>query len=128
MDAKSGAIKWQYNPNPSPSAKGVACCDWVNRGGSYAFGNIYYNTLDGFTVAVNATTGKEVYKTKLGDITKGETITMAPLVVKDKVLVAIAAVSLEFEAGLPRWTHTAAKSHGALTAQVLTKKYSSAPL
>jgi lanthanide-dependent methanol dehydrogenase len=87
LDAKSGAIKWQYNPNPSPSSKGVACCDWVNRGGSYAFGNIYYNTLDGFTVAVNATTGKEVYKTKLGDITKGETITMAPLVVKDKVLV-----------------------------------------
>ena len=36
---------------------------------------------------MNATTGKEVYKTKLGDITKGETITMAPLVVKDKVLV-----------------------------------------
>ena len=52
LDAKTGALKWQYNPNPSPSAKGVACCDWVNRGGSYAFGNIYYNTLDGFTVAV----------------------------------------------------------------------------
>ena len=87
LDAKTGTLKWQYNPDPSPSAKGVACCDWVNRGGSYAFGNIYYNTLDGFTVAVNAETGKQVYKTKLADITKGESITMAPLVVKDKVLV-----------------------------------------
>ena len=87
LDAKTGGLKWQYNPNPSPSSKGVACCDWVNRGGSYAFGNIYYNTLDGFTVAVNAQTGKEVYKTKIADITKGESITMAALVVKDKVLV-----------------------------------------
>jgi alcohol dehydrogenase (cytochrome c) len=87
LDAKTGDLKWQYNPNPSPSSKGVACCDWVNRGGSYAFGNIYYNTLDGFTVAVNAQTGKQVYKTKIADITKGESITMAALVVKDKVLV-----------------------------------------
>jgi lanthanide-dependent methanol dehydrogenase len=87
LDAKTGALKWQYSPNPSPSAKGVACCDWINRGGSYAFGNIYYNTLDGFTVAVNAQTGQQVYKTKIADITQGETITMAALVVKDKVLV-----------------------------------------
>ena len=87
LDGKTGALKWQYNPQPSPSSKGVACCDWVNRGGSYAFGNIYYNTLDGYTVAVNAQTGKEVYKTKIADITKGESITMAALVVKDKVLV-----------------------------------------
>ena len=38
-------------------------------------------------VAVDATTGKEVWKTKLGEFTNGETITMAPIVVKDKVLV-----------------------------------------
>ena len=46
-----------------------------------------YNTLDNHTVAVDATTGKEIWKTLLGDINKGETITMAPLVVKGKVLV-----------------------------------------
>jgi glucose dehydrogenase len=40
LDAKKGTIKWQYNPHPSPSAKWVACCDWVIRGGWYAFGNI----------------------------------------------------------------------------------------
>ena len=38
-------------------------------------------------MAVDAKSGKEVWKTKLGDINKGETITMAPLVVKGKVLV-----------------------------------------
>ena len=119
LDAKTGALKWQYNPNPSPSAKGVACCDWVNRGGSYAFGNIYYNTLDGFTVAVNATTGKEVYKTKLGDITKGETITMAPLVVKDKVLVGNSGG----EFGVRGWL-TAVDAHSG---KIAWRAYSTGP-
>jgi lanthanide-dependent methanol dehydrogenase len=81
------ALKWKYEPRPSPAAQGIACCDVVNRGAAYAFGKIYYNTLDNNTVAVDANTGKEVWKTKLGDLNKGETMTMAPLVVKNKVLV-----------------------------------------
>jgi PQQ-dependent dehydrogenase (methanol/ethanol family) len=80
-------LKWEYNPHPSASAKGVACCDWVNRGAVYGMGKIFYNTLDNYTVAVDAASGKEVWKTKLGDINKGESMTMAPLLVKDKVLV-----------------------------------------
>ncbi len=82
-----GQLKWKYDPRPASAAKGVACCDWVNRGAAYDDGKIFYNTLDGYTVAVNADNGQEVWKTKIGDITKGETITMAPLVVKGKVLV-----------------------------------------
>ncbi len=79
--------KWVYEPHPSPSAQGVACCDVVNRGAAYYNGKIYYNTLDVHTVAVDAKTGKEVWKTKLGDINLGESMTMAPLVVKGKVIV-----------------------------------------
>lgn len=82
-----GAIKWIYAPNPNPQAVGVACCDVVNRGASYADGKIVYNTLDAHTVAVDAVTGQEVWKTQVGDINYGETTTMAPLVVKNKVLV-----------------------------------------
>jgi lanthanide-dependent methanol dehydrogenase len=85
---KPGApMKWQYDPRPSTSSKGVACCDVVNRGAAFADGKIFYNTLDDFTVAVDAEKGTEVWRTKLGDINRGESITMAPLVVKDKVLV-----------------------------------------
>jgi PQQ-dependent dehydrogenase (methanol/ethanol family) len=79
--------KWVYKPKPEAASQGVACCDVVNRGAAYDNGRIFYNTLDGHTVAVDAATGQEVWKTKLGDINKGETITMAPLVVKGKVLV-----------------------------------------
>lgn len=85
--AKGGSLKWQYNPKPASAAQGVACCDVVNRGAAFFDGKIFYNTLDGFTVAVDAETGTEVWKTQVGDINIGETITMAPLVAKGKVLV-----------------------------------------
>jgi lanthanide-dependent methanol dehydrogenase len=84
---KEGTTKWKYEPDPMAAAQGVACCDLVNRGAAFYDGRIFYNTLDAQTVAVDAATGKLVWKTKLGDINKGETITMAPLVVKGKVLV-----------------------------------------
>ena len=80
-------VKWKYEPKPVASAQGVACCDVVNRGAVYADGVIFYNTLDNRTVAIDATTGHERWVATLGDINTGETITMAPLVVKDKVLV-----------------------------------------
>jgi len=79
--------KWVYKPNPAAAAKGVACCGPVNRGASYWNGRLYLNLLDGNTVAVDAETGAEVWRTKLADIQKGETITMAPLVAEGKVLV-----------------------------------------
>src|SRR4051794_2196354 len=56
---KPGApMKWIYRPGPIAAAQGVACCDVVNRGPSYADGKIVYNTLDNQTVAVDANTGK----------------------------------------------------------------------
>jgi PQQ-dependent dehydrogenase (methanol/ethanol family) len=82
-----GGTKWVYRPDPDPAAQGVACCDVVNRGAAYADNKVIINTLDNHTIAVDAATGAEVWNTKLGDINRGETITMAPFVVKDKVLV-----------------------------------------
>ncbi|HEY1638995.1 MAG TPA: PQQ-dependent dehydrogenase, methanol/ethanol family [Rhizomicrobium sp.] len=87
LDATTGDLKWKYTPNTDPSSQGVACCDVVNRGEAYDSGKIFFNTLDNHTVAVDAKTGKEVWAVKLGEISRGETMTMAPLVVKGKVLV-----------------------------------------
>ena len=84
---RNGDKKWTYRPQPLSESQGVACCDVVNRGAAYADGRIFFNTLDNHTVAVDAQTGKEIWKTKLGDIGMGETMTMAPLVVRGKVLV-----------------------------------------
>jgi lanthanide-dependent methanol dehydrogenase len=83
----SGAVKFVYQPHPDPRAQGIACCDVVNRGASYADGKIVYNLLDATTVAVDANTGQEIWRTRVGDIDVGETTTMAALIVKDKVIV-----------------------------------------
>ncbi|HET7435451.1 MAG TPA: methanol/ethanol family PQQ-dependent dehydrogenase [Thermoanaerobaculia bacterium] len=84
----TGPPKWKYRAkNLENEAQGVACCDVVNRGCAYANGKIFFNTLDNRTCAVDAQTGKEIWVTQLGDINHGESITMAPLVVKNKVLV-----------------------------------------
>lgn len=80
-------LRWKYRPNVSPNAIGVSCCDVVNRGAFYADGKIIYNLLDGHTVAVDAKSGRELWNTKVADVTDGETVTMAPLVAKDRVLV-----------------------------------------
>ncbi|HEU4641305.1 MAG TPA: PQQ-dependent dehydrogenase, methanol/ethanol family [Gemmatimonadaceae bacterium] len=83
------AKKWEYDPPIDPTSFGKACCDDVNRGAAYADGKIIYNTLDNHTVAVDANTGKQVWRTKLDDANKGATMTMAPLVVKNKVIVGV---------------------------------------
>ena len=86
--AKPGApLKWSFKPRPEPASQGVACCDVVNRGGVFADGKFFFNTLDGNTIALDADTGKMLWKTKLGHIDIGESFTMAPFVVKGKVLV-----------------------------------------
>jgi PQQ-dependent dehydrogenase (methanol/ethanol family) len=85
---KPGApAKWVFKPKPLAASQGVACCDVVNRGAVYDAGKIFFNTLDGQTIAVDANNGQQVWRTQLGDIQKGETITMAPLVAAGKVLV-----------------------------------------
>jgi alcohol dehydrogenase (cytochrome c) len=86
--AKPGApIKWTYQPHPLPIAVGKACCDAVNRGPTYADGKLVYTLLDGEAVALDAGTGKPVWRVKLGEPASGMTITMSPLVVGRAVLV-----------------------------------------
>src|SRR5580658_2560600 len=80
-------LRWKYRPDVSSNAIGEACCDTVNRGAFYADGKIIYNLLDGHTVAVDATSGREVWKTQVADLNSGETVTLAPMVVKDRVIV-----------------------------------------
>ena len=65
----------------------MACCDVVNRGGSVGQGKYIFNTLDGQTIALDVKTGKPVWRTQLGNISMGESITMAPLVAEGKVYV-----------------------------------------
>ena len=85
---KPGAsVKWRFAPTPDPKAQGVACCDVVSRGMSYDNGKLFMVTLDGQVIALDASSGTQVWRTPIADVAKGETVTMAPLVAAGKVLV-----------------------------------------
>src|SRR5439155_39181 len=84
-----GKIKWAYLPKQDPSVQAVACCDNVNRGLSFADGKVFLSQLDGHLVALNAQTGKEIWKAQNADPKVGATMTSAPHIYKDKVIVGV---------------------------------------
>src|SRR6516164_2021614 len=84
-----GKIIWKYEPKQDPSVIPVMCCDTVNRGVAYADGMIFLHQADTTVVALDAKTGKEVWKVVNGDPKKGETNTATVLPVKDKLIVGI---------------------------------------
>lgn len=86
--------KWVFSPHPDNRAVGISCCDIVNRGATFADGKIIYNTLDDHTYAVNANTGEKVWETQVGDVKLAETETMAPVVIRNTVIVGISGGEL----------------------------------
>jgi cytochrome c oxidase subunit 2 len=60
-------VKWSFDPKPAALAQGVACCDFVNRGAAFADGRLFFNTLDGQTIAVEAETGRANETTLVAD-------------------------------------------------------------
>ena len=82
-------IVWKYEPKQDPSVIPVMCCDTVNRGVQYAEGKILLHQADTSLVALDAKTGKELWKVVDGDPKKGETGTGAPLIMKDKVVIGV---------------------------------------
>src|ERR1700684_3405631 len=80
---------WNYTKTTDRDASAVprACCDTVNRGMSFADGKLVFGTLDGFVIALDAKTGKEVWVVKHAWPAHGETITPAPLIAEGKVII-----------------------------------------
>ncbi|HYP81194.1 MAG TPA: PQQ-binding-like beta-propeller repeat protein, partial [Steroidobacteraceae bacterium] len=87
LDAKTGAVKWSYDPKVDGQKGRDACCDVVNRGVAVWKGKVYVGALDGRLIALDAATGKEVWSVQTTDTAWPYTITGAPRVVKDKVLI-----------------------------------------
>ena len=112
-------LKWKFEPKPESTAQGVACCDTVNRGAAYADGRLFFNTLDNQTIALDARTGRELWRVKLGNIKVGESMTMAPLVVKGKVLVGNSGG----EMGVRGWL----TALDAATGRIVWRAYSTGP-
>jgi PQQ-dependent dehydrogenase (methanol/ethanol family) len=82
-------IKWKYEPKQDPTVIPVMCCDTVNRGVAIAEGKVFLQQADTNLVALDAKTGKEIWKVKNGDPKVGETNTNTPHIFKNKVITGI---------------------------------------
>ena len=85
IDARTGENLWVYK-HAIPFDTSL-CCGNVNRGVAVAKGKIFVVTLNAHVLALDATTGKCIWDSTYGDVRAGESATVAPLVVKDLVIV-----------------------------------------
>ena len=86
VNAKTGEVKWTYQPDVPAGIDQYACCDVNNRGVAVADGKVFVGRLDAHVVALDQKTGKELWKTKIVDYTQGSVITSPPTVVKNLVV------------------------------------------
>jgi PQQ-dependent dehydrogenase (methanol/ethanol family) len=86
LDARSGAVRWTYEPDIPDDVLQFACCDVNSRGVTHADGRLFVGRLDGKLSALDAKTGKELWTTTVVDYKQGSVITSPPLVVRDKVI------------------------------------------
>ena len=86
VNAKTGEVKWTYQPDVPKGVEQYACCDVNNRGVAHQDGKIFLGRLDANVVALDAKTGKELWKTQIIDHTGGSVITSPPTLVKNLVI------------------------------------------
>lgn len=112
LDAKTGSLKWQYQPDVAEDVQPYVCCDVDSRGVSFAAGKILFSQLDGFLSALDAQTGKLAWKAKVVDYKDGETNTSPPLIVKNMALIGFsggeygargAIQAFDIASGKPLW-------------------------
>jgi alcohol dehydrogenase (cytochrome c) len=88
LDAATGKTIWTYNHKPDPEARN--CCGQESRGLAILGDKLFLATLDAQMIAINAKTGKEIWKTQAADFKEKYSFTHAPLVIKDKVIAGTA--------------------------------------
>lgn len=87
VDPVTGRVFWLYRHTNAENA--LVCCGANNRGVAVHGDKLFMGTLDANLVALDRVSGKPLWQTRVGDVNLAYSITMAPLVVKDKVIVGV---------------------------------------
>jgi alcohol dehydrogenase (cytochrome c) len=88
LDATTGRLFWIYRYTPVPDAR--LCCGRISRGLAILGNTLYMAAVDAHLIAIDAKTGTQLWDTKVAETTSGYTMTIAPMVVHDKVIVGVA--------------------------------------
>lgn len=87
LDAKNGKLLWRYDPEIAGATARKGCCDVINRGVAVSKGKVITGTLDGRLIALDQKTGKVVWEKVTVDQSKDYTITGAPRIAGDNVVI-----------------------------------------
>jgi alcohol dehydrogenase (cytochrome c) len=87
LDAVTGRVFWTYRYNNAPDL--LVCCGSNNRGLAILGDALFMGTLDGALVALDTKSGRPLWKTQVADSKSGYSITVAPLALKDRVIVGM---------------------------------------
>ncbi|KJS45146.1 MAG: dehydrogenase [Rhodospirillaceae bacterium BRH_c57] len=87
IDIKTGDELWQYDARLPDGI--MPCCDVINRGAALWGDMVYFATLDAKLVALDAKTGKVVWRKELGDYKAGYSATAAPMIVNGKIITGV---------------------------------------
>jgi alcohol dehydrogenase (cytochrome c) len=88
IDTKSGNLLWRYARNVPPGVR--VCCGRVNRGVAILDNHVYFASLEGFLICLDANSGKLVWERQISDSSHGYSLSMAPLIANRSVVVGIA--------------------------------------
>jgi alcohol dehydrogenase (cytochrome c) len=101
LDAATGKTIWTYGYKPDPNARN--CCGQETRGVAILGDKIFLATLDANVIAIEAKTGKELWKTQAADPKQRYSMTHAPIVVKDKVIAGVAGGEFGIRGFIAAW-------------------------
>jgi len=87
LDAATGQLKWQYDPEVPKEWDVKSCCGVQNRGAAVWKGRVYVGTIDGRLIALDAETGELAWEVQTTDRNERYSITGAPRVFGDKVVI-----------------------------------------
>jgi alcohol dehydrogenase (cytochrome c) len=87
LDPRTGHVFWLYRYTPSADAR--VCCGANNRGVAMLGDTLYMGTLDAHLIAIDAKNGRPLWNIAVADVKLAYSITMAPLIIKDKVVVGV---------------------------------------
>ena len=91
LDAKTGDVRWTYDPKVPREHAYFICCDVVNRGVALYRGKVYVGALDGRLIALDEKTGTPVWSMPTVDSGKPYSITSAPRIAQGMVVIGNAA-------------------------------------
>ena len=103
VDAKTGKQIWKTKVEYPPETPRIVCCGIINRGAAIYEGKIFRTTLDANVVALDAKTGKEVWRQKAADIKEGYSMTVAPLVADGVILTGISGAEFGTRGFIDGW-------------------------